>query len=79
MARKVVQTELEDDEYLLLKKAVEKKGMSLKSGLREAVHMWVTTQIPLSEDPLFNVEPVKTGVETNSSRLDDPLYKEKKG
>ena len=75
----MVQTELEDDEYLLLKKAVEKKGMSLKSGLREAVHMWVTTQIPLSEDPLFNVEPVKTGVETNSSRLDDPLYKEKKG
>ena len=75
----MVQTELEDDEYLLLKKAVEKKGISLKSGLREAVHQWVTTQIPLSEDPLFNVEPVKTGVKTDSSRLDDPLYKEKKG
>jgi len=79
MARKVVQTELEDDEYLLLKKAVEKKGMSIKGGLREAVHQWVTTQIPLSEDPLFNVEPVKTGVKTDSSRLDDALYKEKKG
>ena len=79
MARKVVQTELEEDEYLLLKKAVDKKGMSIKGGLREAVHQWVTTQIPLSEDPLFNVEPVKTGVKTDSSRLDDALYKEKKG
>ena len=75
----MVQTELEDDEYLLLKKAVDKKGMSIKGGLREAVHQWVTTQIPLSEDPLFNVEPVKTGVKTDSSRLDDALYKEKKG
>lgn len=75
----MVQTELEEDEYLLLKKAVEKKGMSIKGGLREAVHQWVTTQIPLSEDPLFNVEPVKTGVKTDSSRLDDALYKEKKG
>ena len=75
----MVQTELEEDEYLLLKKTVEKKGMSIKGGLREAVHQWVTTQIPLSEDPLFNVEPVKTGVKTDSSRLDDALYKEKKG
>jgi len=79
MARKVVQTELEEDEYLLLKKAVEKKSMSLKSGLREAVHQWVTTQIPLSEDPLFKVEPVSTGIKTDSSRLDDALYKEKQG
>jgi len=75
----VVQTELEEDEYLLLKKTVEKKSMSLKSGLREAVNQWVTTQIPLSEDPLFKVEPVSTGIKTDSSRLDDALLKEKQG
>ncbi|MBN2336301.1 hypothetical protein JXL21_12140 [Candidatus Bathyarchaeota archaeon] len=79
MARKVVQTELEDNEYLLLKKTVKKKGISIKDGVREAVHQWVATQIPLSEDPLFNVEPVMTGVKTDSSRLDDALYKEKQG
>lgn len=75
----MVQTELEEDEYLLLKKTVEKKRMSLKGGLREAVHLWVTTQIPLSEDPLFKVEPVSTGVKTDSSRLDDALYRDKQG
>jgi len=79
MARKVVQTELEEEEYLLLKKTVEKKGISIKSGLREAVQQWVTTQIPLSDDPIFKVEPVRTGVKTDASRLDDQLYREKQG
>ena len=77
MARKVVQTELEAAEYELLKKTVEKRGISLKKGLREAVNQWVTTQIPVSEDPLFKVKPVKTGVETDSSKLDKTLYGEK--
>jgi hypothetical protein len=76
MARKVVQTELEDREYELLKKTVEKRGISLKKGLREAVHQWVTTQIPIGEDPLFKVKPEKTGIETDSSRLDKTLYGE---
>ena len=77
MARKVVQTELEDMEYELLKRTVEKRGISIKKGVREAVHQWVTTQIPVSEDPLFKIEPVKTGVETDSSNLDKTLYRGK--
>jgi len=78
MARKVVQTELEDKEYRLLKEAVDKQGLSLKRGVREAVLQWVSTQIPISEDPLFSVKPVKTGVETDSSKLDERLYREKR-
>lgn len=78
MARKVVQTELEDKEYRLLKEAVDKQGLSLKRGVREAVLQWVSTQIPVSEDPLFNVKPVRTGVETDSSKLDERLYREKR-
>ncbi|MBA7618135.1 hypothetical protein ES703_25456 [subsurface metagenome] len=78
MARKVVQTELEDKEYRLLKEAVDKQGLSLKRGVREAVLQWVSTQIPVSEDPLFSVKPVRTGVETDSSKLDERLYKEKR-
>jgi len=78
MARKVVQTELEDKEYRLLKQAVDKQGLSLKRGVREAVLQWVSTQIPISEDPLFSVKPVKTGVETDSSKLDERLYREKR-
>jgi len=76
MSRKVVQTELEDSEYELLKKTVEKRGITIKRGVKEAVHQWVTTQMPVGEDPLFNIEPVKTGVKTDSSKLDKPLYGE---
>ncbi|NQT09456.1 hypothetical protein HQ586_10290 [Candidatus Bathyarchaeota archaeon] len=78
MARKVVQTELEDKEYRLLKEAVDKQGLSIKRGVREAVLQWVSTQIPVSEDPLFSVKPVRTGVETDSSKLDERLYREKR-
>jgi len=76
MARKVVQTDL-DDEYRLLKKATEKRGITIKAGLREAILQWVSTQIPVSEGPLFKLEPVRTGVKTDSSNLDGALYREK--
>ena len=71
---KVVQTELEKREYELLQKIVEKKGTTIKSGLREAIQQWISTQIPVKEDPLFKLKPVKTGVKTDSSQLDKLLY-----
>lgn len=74
--KKVVQTELVGEEYELLKKAVEKGGLTIKSGLREAVLQWISTRIPVAEDPLFKVQPLKTGVKTDSSRLDEGLYGE---
>ena len=77
MARgKVVQTELEMKEYEALRRVVEKRGLTIKQGVREAVQQWIATQISLGEDPLFKVKPVKTGVETDSSNLDRALYRE---
>jgi len=73
---KVVQTELEMKEYEALRRVVEKRGLTIKQGVREAVQQWIATQIPLGEDPLFKVKPVKTGVETDSSNLDRALYRE---
>jgi len=74
MAKKVVQTELVDEEYRLLREAVAKRGMTIKGGVREAVRQWIGTQIPVGEDPLFKVEAVRTGVETNAADLDRQLY-----
>jgi len=71
---KVVQTELEKREYELLQKIVEKKRTTIKSGVREAIQQWISTQIPVKEDPLFKIKPVKTGVKTDSSQLDKLLY-----
>ena len=75
--RKVVQTELEPKEYEMLRRAVKKRGLTIKQGLREAIHQWVATQTPIEEDPIFKVKPVKTGVRTDSSNLDRTLYGEK--
>jgi len=73
---KVVQTELAEREYEFLLKASKKRGLTIKQGLREAVQHWVSTQIAITEDPLFSIEPVKTGVKTDSSKLDQALYGE---
>jgi hypothetical protein len=74
MAQKNVQTELTEDEYKLLAKTAKEKKITIKEGVREAVRQWIETQIPISEDPLFKLKPVKTGVRTDSSRLDEELY-----
>ena len=73
--KKVAQTELIEQEYELLKRIAEKRGITIKHGLREAVQQWVRTQIPITEDPLFKVKPVRTGVKTDSSKLGRPLYR----
>ncbi len=72
--KKVVQTELEVKEYEALRRVVEKRGLTIKQGLREAIQQWIAMQTSLEEDPLFKVKPVKTGVETDSSNLDRSLY-----
>ena len=76
LAQKNVQTELPEEEYRLLVKAAKEKNITIKEGVREAVRQWIETSIPLSEDPLFGLKPVQTGVKTDSSKLDEDLYKE---
>ncbi len=71
---KKVQTELTEDEYQLLVKTAKGKKVTIKEGVREAVRQWIETQIHLSEDPLFKLKPVKTGVKIDSSKLDEELY-----
>ncbi len=74
--KKVVQTEIEMNEYEALRRVVEKRGLTIKQGLREAIQQWVAMQSSFEEDPIFKVRPVKTGVKTNSSNLDRILYGE---
>ena len=77
VSKKIVQTELAGEEYQLLKEAVAKRGVTIKVGVREAVRQWIGTQIPVAEDPLFKVKPLRTGVETDSQNLDRQLYESK--
>ena len=76
MVDRVIQTDLSEKEYKLLRKAVERRRITIKEGLREAVRQWIETQIPVEEDPLFKIEPVRTGVKTDSSDIDRRLYRQ---
>ncbi len=71
---KVVQTEVNPSEYEILEKIVRKRRMTIKDAVRDAITSWIGLQTPLEEDPLFKVKPTRTGVKTESSRLDDALY-----
>jgi hypothetical protein len=67
---RVIRTDLPYDEYVQLKKLVEKKRITMDMGVREAISQWIFANLNFSEDPLFEVKPVKTGVKTISSNLD---------
>ena len=70
LGRRVIQTDLPYDEYVQLKKLVEKKRITMDVGVREATRQWIFANLQSSEDPLFEIKPVKTGVKTDSSKLD---------
>jgi len=71
---KVVQTEVNPSEYEVLEKIVRKRRMTIKDAVRDAITSWIGLQTPLEEDPLFKLKPTRTGVKTESSRLDEALY-----
>ncbi len=71
---KVVQTEIELSEYAILEGIVNKRRLTIKQAVREAIESWVGLQTPLEEDPLLKLKPVRTGVRTDSSKLDELLY-----
>jgi hypothetical protein len=48
--------------------------MTIKDAVRDAITSWIGLQTPLEEDPLFKLKPTRTGVKTESSRLDEALY-----
>jgi hypothetical protein len=70
----VVQTELVDQEYDLLPKSRRKKRYHHKTWAARGRSTMGQHTDPISEDPLLKIEPIKTGVRTDSSKLDRLLY-----
>ena len=71
LGRRVIRTELSHDEYVQLKKLVEKKRITMDMGVREVIRQWIVANLQFSEDPLFEIKPVNTRVKTDSSNLDE--------
>ena len=74
---KVVQTELNETEYQLLKKVSEKRKMSLKGVLREAIIKYLEEVEFTPEDPIFGPPSSKEGATDGSLKHDEYLYGEK--
>jgi hypothetical protein len=59
MARKIVQTILEESEYESFKKASEKSNKTIREEAREAIQKWTEEASGMSsDDPIFKLKQV---------------------
>src|SRR5438093_13407855 len=72
---KVVQTDLEEDEYMLFTELLHKQRLSIREGLRLAVNRMVKEGVKLdSKDPLLNRKLTgRSGLGNRSKRHDEYL------
>jgi hypothetical protein len=56
MPQKVARTELDLEEYQSLVRVAEKKGLTIKKALREAVLRWISEESGIDpRDPIFDI------------------------
>ncbi len=73
-AKKVVQTELGEDEYQVLSSVAKREGLTIKEAARRALLEWSISGVDLKQDPLFRLKPVKFREKIRSSEIDRFLY-----
>lgn len=76
---KVVQTTLKEEEYRAFKEALQKKGLSIREGLKLAVARLIEAEFKVdADDPFFTHKPVgRSGLSDLSKRHDKYLHGEK--
>ncbi len=72
--KKIVQTELETNEYEVLLSIAKKRNMTIKEAAREALRSWNALNSDLSDDPLFKIKPVPFKIKIKSSEIKSFLY-----
>ncbi len=72
--RKVVQTELGEDEYEVLSSVAKREGLTIKEAARRALLEWSLSSLDLKQDPLFTLKPVKFREKIRASEIDRFLY-----
>ncbi len=72
--RKVVQTELGEDEYKALSPAARREGLTIKEAVRRALLEWSVSSLDLREDSIFRLRPVKFREKIKASEIDRFLY-----
>jgi hypothetical protein len=77
---KVVQTDLEEDEYMLFAELLHKQKLSIRAGLRLAVNRMVKEGVKVDpKDPFLNRKPTgRSGLGDLSKKHDEYLYGRKR-
>ncbi len=73
-AKKVVRTELGEDEYQVLSTVAKREELTIKEAARRALLEWAMSGIYFKEDPLFRLKPIKFREKVRSSEIDRFLY-----
>lgn len=73
-SRKVVQTELGEDEYEVLSTVAKREGLTIKEAARRALLEWSVSGLDLKEDSIFRLKPVKFREKIKASEIDRFLY-----
>jgi len=76
---KVVQTVLDEEEYRMFKEALEKKGLSIREGVKVAITKIIEEEFRVDPaDPFFTRKPAgRSGVGDLSKKHDRYLYGER--
>lgn len=74
---KVVQTELNEEEYELLKEFVDSKGITMKEGLKEVILSLIKEERIKDDDPFFYIGTKRreSNEEEVSEKHDRYIYK----
>ncbi len=72
---KIVQTDLNDEEYQMFVDYLEKKKLTIKEGLREAIRLFLRQELDFKNDPYFRSRTsAKSGRTDVSEGHDRYLY-----
>ncbi len=73
-SKKVVQTELGEDEYEAVSALAKKEGLTIKEAARRALLEWTMSGIDMAQDPFFRLKPIKFREKIRNSEIDRFLY-----
>ena len=72
--RKVVQTELEQEDYETLSSLAKSRWLTIKEAAKEALRWWTASKADLREDPLFRLKPVEFKTRVRADEIESFLY-----
>lgn len=70
LKKKVVQIELEPDDYETLLTLAKSRSMTIKEAAGEALRLWTAQATDLRKDPLFKLKPVEFKMKVRSDEIE---------